>query len=416
MFERFTDRARRVVVLAQEEARLLNHSYIGTEHILLGPDPRGRRRRGEGAREPRHLARGCAQPGRGDHRPGRLVAVRAHPLHAASEEGPRAVPARGAAARPQLHRHRAHPPRADPRGRGRRRPGPRQARRRPVAGPPAGHPAAVGLPGSGRPIRGRTARGRQRRWVHEGRPSHRQGQQPDPRPVRSQLHPARPRAQARSGHRAHPRARAGHADPVPADEEQPGADRRAGRRQDGHRRGPGPDDRQQRRARHAAQQAAVHARPRRPGRRVPLPRRLRGAPEEGPQGDQDPRRHPAVHRRDPHARRCRRRRGRHRRGLDPQADAGPRRAADDRGDDHRRVPQVRREGRRARAPLPAGEGRRADARPHDRDPQGHPRPVRGAPPGDDHRPSARRRRQPGRPLHLRPLPAGQGDRPHRRGR
>ena len=36
MFERFTDRARRVVVLAQEEARLLGHNYIGTEHILLG--------------------------------------------------------------------------------------------------------------------------------------------------------------------------------------------------------------------------------------------------------------------------------------------------------------------------------------------------------------------------------------------
>src|SRR6266498_2497503 len=36
MFERFTDRARRVVVLAQEEARILNHNYIGTEHILLG--------------------------------------------------------------------------------------------------------------------------------------------------------------------------------------------------------------------------------------------------------------------------------------------------------------------------------------------------------------------------------------------
>ena len=35
MFERFTDRARRVVVLAQEEARQLNHNYIGTEHILL---------------------------------------------------------------------------------------------------------------------------------------------------------------------------------------------------------------------------------------------------------------------------------------------------------------------------------------------------------------------------------------------
>jgi hypothetical protein len=36
VFERFTDRARRIVVLAQEEARLLNHNYIGTEHILLG--------------------------------------------------------------------------------------------------------------------------------------------------------------------------------------------------------------------------------------------------------------------------------------------------------------------------------------------------------------------------------------------
>jgi ATP-dependent Clp protease ATP-binding subunit ClpC len=36
MFERFTDRALRVLVLAQEEARMLEHSYIGTEHVLLG--------------------------------------------------------------------------------------------------------------------------------------------------------------------------------------------------------------------------------------------------------------------------------------------------------------------------------------------------------------------------------------------
>src|SRR6202158_1572591 len=36
LFERFTDRARRVLVLAQEEARLLNHNFTGTEHILLG--------------------------------------------------------------------------------------------------------------------------------------------------------------------------------------------------------------------------------------------------------------------------------------------------------------------------------------------------------------------------------------------
>jgi ATP-dependent Clp protease ATP-binding subunit ClpC len=36
MFERFTDRARRVIVFAQDEARMLNHGYIGTEHLLLG--------------------------------------------------------------------------------------------------------------------------------------------------------------------------------------------------------------------------------------------------------------------------------------------------------------------------------------------------------------------------------------------
>ena len=36
LFERFTERARQVVVLAQDEARALKHNYIGTEHILLG--------------------------------------------------------------------------------------------------------------------------------------------------------------------------------------------------------------------------------------------------------------------------------------------------------------------------------------------------------------------------------------------
>ncbi len=41
MFERFTDRARRVIVLAQEEARALQHNYIGTEHLLLGLDREG---------------------------------------------------------------------------------------------------------------------------------------------------------------------------------------------------------------------------------------------------------------------------------------------------------------------------------------------------------------------------------------
>jgi len=36
MFERYTDRARRAVVLAQDEARMLNHNWVGTEHLLLG--------------------------------------------------------------------------------------------------------------------------------------------------------------------------------------------------------------------------------------------------------------------------------------------------------------------------------------------------------------------------------------------
>ena len=76
---------------------------------------------------------------------------------------------------------------------------------------------------------------------------------------------------------------------------------------------------------------------------------------------------------------------------DPQADAGPRRAADHRRDHARRVPQAPREGRRARAPVPADPGGRADARAHHRDPQGPARPLRGAPPGLDHRRRAGRR-------------------------
>ena len=70
----------------------------------------------------------------------------------------------------------------------------------------------------------------------------------------------------------------------------------------------------------------------------------------------------------------------------------------------------------AGAPLPADPGRRAVAVAHDRDPQGPARPVRGAPPRLDHRRRAGRRRDPGRPVRQRPVPAGQGDRPDRRGR
>ena len=110
------------------------------------------------------------------------------------------------------------------------------------------------------------------------------------------------------------------------------------------------------------EQADLHARPGGAGRRLEVPRRVRGAPEEGDEGDHPARRHHPVHRRAPQPRRRRRRRGRDRRRLDPQAGARARRAADDRRDDARRVPQVPRARLRAGAPLPADPRRRADDR------------------------------------------------------
>ena len=80
-------------------------------------------------------------------------------------------------------------------------------------------------------------------------------------------------------------------------------------------------------------QAALHPGPERAGGRLEVPGRLRGTAEEGPQGDQDARGHHLVHRRAAYAGRGGRGRGRDRRGVDPEADAGPRRAADDRRDD-----------------------------------------------------------------------------------
>ena len=134
------------------------------------------------------------------------------------------------------------------------------------------------------------------------------------------------------------------------------------------------------------------------------------------EGDPHPGRHHPVHRRAAHPGRGGRGRGRHRRRLDPQAHAGPRRAADRRCHHARRVPQAPREGRGARAAVPAGQGGAAHGGAHDRHPEGPARPLRVAPRRDHHRPGARGGGQPGRPLPRRPLPARQGHRPHRRGR
>ncbi len=88
MFERFTDRARNVVVLAQEEARLLKHNYIGTEHILLGLV---RESEGIAAKALQALGIGLEAVreqvqeiiGTGQHAPSGD-----HPVHAAGQEGP----------------------------------------------------------------------------------------------------------------------------------------------------------------------------------------------------------------------------------------------------------------------------------------------------------------------------------------
>ncbi len=188
-----------------------------------------------------------------------------------------------------------------------------------------------------------------------------------------------------------------------------------GRRQDRRGRGPGRADQQRRGPGAAEEQTDLHARPGRPGRRLEVPRRVRGAPQEGDERDHPARRHHPFHRRAPQPGRRRRRRGRDRRRLDPEAGPGPRRAADDRRDHARRVPQVPRARLGAGAPLRPDPGRPALPGGHGPHPRGPARALRTAPQSDDQRRSAGRGRRARRPLHLRPLPARQGDRPDRRG-
>ena len=302
---------------------------------------------------------------------------------------------RGAPARRRVRLDRA-PPARDGRGR-RRGPAPPRAPR----GRPRGDP--------------RRAPGRPRRPAgHLAEPG---GHLPGAREVRPRPHRRGPGRQARPGHRPRRRGPPGHPGPVPPDEEQPGPDRRARRRQDRDRRGARPADRPRRRPRGAQGQAGHRARPRRAHRRGQVPGRVRGAPQGGPQGDQGQRGpgHP-VHRRAPHGRRGRRGRGRDGRLEPAQADARPGRAPHDRCHDPRRVPQAHREGRRPRAPVPAGHRRAAERRADDLDPARPARALRGPPRRPDHRLGPRRRGHPVQPLHQRALPAGQGDRPGRRGR
>ena len=215
MFERFTDRARRVVVLAQEEARMLSHNYIGTEHILLGLIHEGEGVAAkaletldislEAVRAQVEEIIGQGQQAPSGHIPftprakkvlelslrealqlGHSYIGTEHILLGLIREG------EGVAAQvlqklgADLNRVRQQVIQLLSGFQGKESTGP-----------------------------ARRASGWRRRAVVVA----------GARPVRSQPHPGRPRGQARPGHRSRAGDRAGHADPVSPHEEQPGPDR-----------------------------------------------------------------------------------------------------------------------------------------------------------------------------------------------
>ena len=141
MFERFTERARKVVVFAQEEAASFGHAYVGTEPPPPRPPARGE---GMAANALGRLTSPERSARAGSSRSlavARTVTSRRR-RSPALEEGPRAGAARIHAARAQLHRHRAHPARARRGEGGRGEPGPLEPWCRGGPGAPAGDHAA----------------------------------------------------------------------------------------------------------------------------------------------------------------------------------------------------------------------------------------------------------------------------------
>ncbi len=347
MFERFTEKARRVVVYAQEEARMLNQNYIGTEHLLLGLI---REQDGIAAKaleslnislEDVHaqvedlIGRGTFVPtGHIPFTP-RAKKVLELSLREALQLGHNYIgtehillglirEGEGVAAQVLLNLG------AD-----------LEKVRSAVIQLLSGHYGKQ--PEAGEERRGP---GGQSILDEFGRNLTRQARE-------GKLDPVIGRAQ---------RDRARDADPVAPHQEQPRAHRRARRGQDGGRRGTCAAHLERRGTRDHQGQAALHARSCGACRWQQVPRRVRGPPQEGHEGDSRARRHHPVRRRDAHARRGRRCRGRDRRRKHHQARSRARRAPDHRRHHARRVPQVRREGPGARAPVPAHPGRRAERR------------------------------------------------------
>ena len=169
-----------------------------------------------------------------------------------------------------------------------------------------------------------------------------------------------------------------------------------------------------RRARGTQESQAGRARHGRADCRREVPRRVRGTAQGGAEGSAGSRgRDNSVHRRAAYRRR--RRRGRRRDGCveSAQADAGARRTALHRRDHARRVPQIYREGRRARAPLPARDGRGAERRGHYLDSARAQGTLRSPSRNSNQGRRAGHGRGALETLHHRSIPARQGDRPGR---
>ena len=214
----YTSRAKKVLELAMTEARELNHSYVGTEHLLLGL-----------LREEKGIAAQVLTDAGVN-----LEQSRAETLRLLGSDMP--------------------------------------------ASAPAAAQAAAGVAQVREEVQDAGARSLL------------------PRP-----HAARRRGPARPDHRPREGNRARHGDPRAPQEEQPGAHRRAGRGQDRHRRGPGPHDRERPLPRRAARPPRAVARHGGGHRRHQVSRPVRGAAQGRHERDRAEQEHHPVHRRAAHA-------------------------------------------------------------------------------------------------------------------
>ncbi len=238
-FDKFTDRARKVLTLAQDEAQRFNHNYIGTEHLLLGLVREGE---GVAARVLENMNVELAKVrtavefiiGRGDRPVVGEVGL--------TPRAKRVIELAIDEARRLGHNYIG----TEHLLLGLVREG---------EGIAAGVLESLGV--NLDKVRHEVIRVLSQ--SSELRPYDRdeaRQQDPDRRPAGHQPDRRRSRRQDRPGHRPREGDRARHPDPQPPDQEQPGADRRAGRRQDGHRRGPRPAHRRRRRAGDAASTSA----------------------------------------------------------------------------------------------------------------------------------------------------------------